>query len=104
MDQLHRRAIELPEGSYTTKLIRGGVSKIGSKLLEESLEAILASQEEGEAGREHLVREASDVLYHLWVLLATRQIGVDELRAELERREGVSGLVEKQNRRVGEGE
>jgi phosphoribosyl-ATP pyrophosphohydrolase len=38
------------------------------------------------------------VLYHLWVILATRQITVEQLRAELERREGVSGIVEKQNR------
>jgi phosphoribosyl-ATP pyrophosphohydrolase len=52
----------------------------------------------GPAGRDHLVKEACDVLFHLWVILATRQITVEQLRAELERREGVSGIVEKQNR------
>ena len=45
-----------------------------------------------------MVREACDVLYHLWVLLATKGIDVEDLRKELERREGTSGIVEKQNR------
>lgn len=98
MSQLHARAIELPEGSYTTKLIRGGLSKMGGKVSEELFELIEAVREQGDPGREHTIREACDVLYHLWVVLATRQITVDELRVELERREGVSGIVEKQNR------
>lgn len=98
MSQLHARAIELPEGSYTTKLIRGGLSKMGGKVSEELFELIEAVREQGDSGREHTIREACDVLYHLWVVLATRQITVDELRVELERREGVSGIVEKQNR------
>ncbi len=98
MAQLHQRAVELPEGSYTTKLIRGGVPKMGSKLLEESLEVVESAWEPGPEGREHMVREACDVLYHLWVLLATKGIGVEDLRRELERREGTSGIVEKQNR------
>jgi phosphoribosyl-ATP pyrophosphohydrolase len=103
MAQLHQRAVELPEGSYTTKLIRGGLSKMGSKVIEEVFEVIEAAREEGQAGREHVVREACDVVYHLWVVLSTQQITVDELRAELERREGVSGLVEKQNRQKEQG-
>jgi phosphoribosyl-ATP pyrophosphohydrolase len=98
MAQLHQRAAELPEGSYTTKLIRGGVPKMGSKLLEESLEVVESAWESGPQGREHMVREACDVLYHLWVLLATKGINVEDLRKELERREGTSGIVEKQNR------
>jgi len=98
MAQLHLRAEELPEGSYTTKLIQGGLSKMGGKLSEEVFELVDSAREEGPAGREHLVKEACDVLYHLWVILATRQITVEQLRAELERREGVSGIVEKQNR------
>ncbi|RLS73346.1 MAG: phosphoribosyl-ATP diphosphatase [Planctomycetota bacterium] len=98
MTQLHLRAEELPEGSYTTKLIQGGLSKMGGKLAEEVFELVDSAREEGPAGRDHLVKEACDVLYHLWVILATRQITVEQLRAELERREGVSGIVEKQNR------
>ena len=98
MSQLHQRAVDLPEDSYTTKLIRSGMSKMGGKVAEEVFELIEAARQEGQGGREHTVREACDVLYHLWVILATRQITVDELRAELERREGVSGIVEKKNR------
>ncbi|MFN5395771.1 MAG: phosphoribosyl-ATP diphosphatase [Planctomycetota bacterium] len=104
MSQLHQRAIELPEDSYTTKLIRGGLSKMGGKVAEEVFELIDSAREQGQSGREHTIREACDVLYHLWVVLATRQITVDELRAELERREGVSGIVEKQNRHKEQGQ
>jgi len=103
MAQLHQRAEELPEGSYTTKLIRGGLAKMGGKVVEEVIEVVEAAREQGVSGQEHLVREACDVIYHLWVVLATRQITVDELRAELERREGVSGIVEKQNRQKEQG-
>jgi phosphoribosyl-ATP pyrophosphohydrolase len=98
MTELHQRVAELPEGSYTTKLIRGGIPKMGSKILEESHEVIEAAGEVGDEGRQHTVREACDLLYRLWVLLASRGISVDELRAELERREGVSGLEEKRRR------
>jgi phosphoribosyl-ATP pyrophosphohydrolase len=101
MAQIHERAQTLPEGSYTTKLIRGGASKMGAKILEEVLETTLAAIEPGEAGRQHLVYEAGDVIYHLWVLLGSRGITVDEIRGELARREGTSGLEEKKNRTEG---
>ena len=98
MAELHHRVSELPEGSYTTKLLQGGLPKIGSKILEEANEVIEAAGEPGEAGFQHTVREACDVIFHLWVLLASRGISVDSLRRELERREGVSGLEEKRRR------
>ena len=98
MQQLHERAIQLPEGSYTTQLIRGGIPKIAQKIREETAEVIQAAEEPGSPGRDHTIREACDVLFHLWVLLAVRGIHVDDLRRELERREGVSGLQEKANR------
>lgn len=98
MLELHQRVASLPEGSYTTKLLQGGIPKMGAKLLEESNEVIEAAAESGEPGREHTVREAADVVFHLWVLLASRGIAVDDVRRELERREGVSGLEEKRRR------
>lgn len=98
MAELHHRVSKLPEGSYTTKLLQGGIPKIGSKILEEANEVIEAAGEKGEAGVQHTVREACDVVFHLWVLLASRGISVDALRRELERREGVSGLEEKRRR------
>lgn len=99
MSQLHQRVSDLPEGSYTTKLVRGGIPKIAEKILEEAHEVIEAACEPEEAGKLHTIRESADVLYHLWVLLATRGITVDDIRNELLRREGVSGLEEKRNRR-----
>lgn len=99
MSQLHQRVSDLPEGSYTTKLVRGGIPKIAEKILEEAYEVIEAAGEPEEAGKLHTIRESADVLYHLWVLLATRGITVDDIRNELLRREGVSGLEEKRNRR-----
>lgn len=98
MLELHQRVASLPEGSYTTKLLQGGIPKMGEKLLEESNEVIEAAAESGEPGREHTIREAADVVFHLWVLLASRGIFVDDVRRELERREGVSGLEEKRRR------
>ena len=101
MEELHQRVLKLPEGSYTTKLLQGGIPKIASKILEEANEVIEAAGEPGDEGTEHTVREACDVLFHLWVLLASRGISVNSLRRELERREGVSGLEEKRNRGLG---
>ena len=101
MAELHQRVSVLPEGSYTTKLLQGGIPKIGSKILEEANEVIEAAGESGEEGTQHTIREACDVIFHLWVLLASRGISVDSLRRELERREGVSGLEEKRRRDQG---
>lgn len=101
MEQIHLRAQSMPEGSYTTKLIRGGPAKMGAKILEEVLETTLAAGEAGNEGRSHLVYEACDVIYHLWVLLGSQGIQVSELRNELARREGVSGLEEKSRRAEG---
>lgn len=98
MAELHHRVSALPQGSYTTKLLQGGIPKIAEKILEEANEVIEAAGEAGDDGVQHTVCEACDVLFHLWVLLASRGISVDDLRRELERREGVSGLEEKRRR------
>lgn len=98
MDQIHQRVREMPENSYTTRLIQGGVPKMGAKITEEAREVVEAADEEGEAGHKHLVYEACDLIYHLWVLLGSRGITLQDLENELARREGTSGLVEKQNR------
>jgi len=112
MVQVHQRAQTLPEGSYTTKLIQGGSAKMGAKILEESLETVLAaaqcdtlkstagSADSLEKAHSHLVYEACDVIYHLWVLLGSHGVTVEQLRRELERREGVSGLEEKKSRTI----
>jgi phosphoribosyl-ATP pyrophosphohydrolase len=93
------RKRQLPEHSYTTRLFQGGVAKIGGKLLEESREVVEAAGEAGEAGRKHLIYEAGDVLYHLFVLLAHGDVTLAEVEAELARRFGVSGIDEKAARK-----
>ena len=98
MQTLQQRAAERPSGSYTTKLMDGGVDRIGEKIREEAEEMIEAAAEPGDAGREHFVYETGDLLYHALVLLAHRGVSLDEVAAELGRREGVGGLVEKASR------
>lgn len=98
MRTLTERARSLPEGSYTTKLMRGGVPALGRKIMEEAGEMVEAASEVGEEGRKHFVYEAGDLLYHAMALLAFRGVTLDEIAAELARREGTSGLAEKASR------
>lgn len=86
------------EKSYTHRLLLGGVAKIGEKITEEAAEVIEAAGEPGEEGRQHLVREAADLVYHLFVMLAHREVGLTDVEAELARRFGISGLDEKASR------
>jgi phosphoribosyl-ATP pyrophosphohydrolase len=88
----------LPEKSYTTRLFAGGASKIGEKIIEEAAEVVEAAGEPGEEGRLHLVREAADLVYHLFVMLGHRDVRLAEVEAELARRFGISGLDEKASR------
>ncbi len=81
-----------PEESYVAKLLGRGVPVIARKLGEESVEAIVAALS---GSHEELVGEAADVLFHLMVLLAARDVPLGEVLAELDRREGTSGLAEK---------
>lgn len=98
MKTLRERAETRPSGSYTTRLMEGGPAKIGDKILEEARELIEAADETDSAGREHFVYEAGDLIYHTLVMLAYRGVDLSEVAAELARREGTSGLVEKASR------
>jgi phosphoribosyl-ATP pyrophosphohydrolase len=98
MQTLSQRAQTRPAGSYTTQLLEGGVPPIAAKIREESEELIEAAQEPGQAGRDHVVAEAADLIYHTLVLLAWRGVDLREVAAELARREGTSGLAEKASR------
>jgi phosphoribosyl-ATP pyrophosphohydrolase len=88
----------MPDKSYTTRLFQGGVAKIGEKISEEAAEVVEAAAEPGEDGRQHLIREAGDLVYHLFVMLGHRDVKLTEVEAELARRFGISGLDEKANR------
>ncbi|HVH01545.1 MAG TPA: phosphoribosyl-ATP diphosphatase [Amaricoccus sp.] len=84
-----------PTVSHTAALLGSGVGKCAEKFGEEAVEAIVAAASGDRAG---LVHEAADVLYHLQVMLAAAGIGWSEVLAELERREGRSGVSEKASR------
>ena len=81
-----------PASSWTAKLLARGPEKCAEKFGEEAVEAIIAAVKGDRAG---LTAEAADVLYHLLVMLTSRDVTLEQVLAELERREGVSGLVEK---------
>ncbi|MEO8243842.1 MAG: phosphoribosyl-ATP diphosphatase [bacterium] len=81
-----------PETSWTAKLLAKGPEKCAEKFGEEAVEAII---EAVKGDRAKLTAEAADVLYHLLVMLAARDVTLDEVLAELERREGTSGIAEK---------
>nr|WP_315380979.1 phosphoribosyl-ATP diphosphatase [uncultured Sphingomonas sp.] len=81
-----------PATSYVAKLTARGRAKIAQKLGEEATEAVIAAIQDD---RVELVKESADLLFHLLVLLADMGLGLDDVRAELARREGVSGIAEK---------
>lgn len=95
MAVIEDRKANPPAKSYTNSLLRGGVAKIGAKITEEAAEVVEAAREPGSEGRAHLIYEAGDLLYHLFVLLAHRDIGLADVEAELARRFGISGIDEK---------
>jgi phosphoribosyl-ATP pyrophosphohydrolase len=84
-----------PETSWTAKLLAKGPEKCAEKFGEEAVEAII---EAVKGDRARLTSEAADVLYHLLVMLAARDVTLDEVLAELDRREGKSGIAEKASR------
>lgn len=84
-----------PDTSWTAKLLAKGPEKCAEKFGEEAVEAII---EAVKGDRARLTAEAADVLYHLLVMLAARDVTLAEVLAELERREGTSGLAEKAGR------
>jgi len=98
MAVIEDRKRTMPPKSYTTSLFEGGTTKIGGKITEEAREVVEAAGEPGDAGRAHLLYEAADLTYHLFVLLGHHGITLAELEHELGRRFGLSGLEEKASR------
>lgn len=84
-----------PGSSYVAQLHARGLPVIARKLGEEAVETIVAALS---GSREDLVGEAADLLFHLTVLLAEKGVPLAEIMAELDRREGTSGLEEKASR------
>jgi phosphoribosyl-ATP pyrophosphohydrolase len=93
-----RKARESREPSYVVDLMRGGVAKIGGKIVEEAAEVVEAGDETGDIGRAHLVKEVADLVFHAMVLLGYRDATWDQVEAELARRFGISGIAEREAR------
>ncbi len=84
-DVIARRAAERPAGSYTTKLLDGGVDRIGKKIGEEAAEVIIAAKN---GAPSELAWELSDLLYHSLVLLEQQGVPLEAIWRELRRRHG----------------
>ncbi len=87
-----------PDSSWTAKLLAKGPEKCAEKFGEEAVEAIIEAVKGDQA---KLTSEAADVLYHLLVMLAARDVALDDVLDELARRQRVSGLEEKAARPKG---
>ena len=85
-----------PDSSWTARLLAKGPEKCAEKFGEEAIEAIIEAVR-GDSAR--LTAEAADVLYHLLVMLAARDVALKDVLDELERRQGTSGIAEKAARR-----
>ena len=87
-----QRAKADPDSSWTAKLLAKGPEKCAEKFGEEAIEAIIEAVKDN---RDGLISESADVLFHLLVMLQSRGVSLDEVLAELDRRQGTSGIAEK---------
>lgn len=85
-----------PNSSWTAKLLAKGPEKCAEKFGEEAIEAII---EAVKGDRDGMVSEGADVLYHFLVMLAARDVALDDVLSELARRQGLSGIDEKASRK-----
>ena len=92
------RATADPDSSWTARLLAKGPEKCAEKFGEEAVEAIIEAVKGDKAG---LTSEVADVLFHLLVMLQSRDVALSDVMAELARRQGTSGLAEKASRPKG---
>ena len=83
---------QVPESSYVAQLLYKGQDKILKKVIEEAGEVLMAAKDND---REQVIYETADLWFHNLVLLTQQGIRVEEVLAELARRQGLSGLAEK---------
>lgn len=82
-DFIEKRHEEMPEGSYTTKLFKDGINKMAQKVGEEALETVI---EATNGTNDKLIYEASDMFYHLLVLLTSKGLRIEDIALELQKR------------------
>ena len=80
---IERRRHEMPEGSYTTTLFQKGINRMAQKVGEEAVETVIEATNGTE---DRLIYEASDLIYHLIVLLTSKGLRIDDLARELKKR------------------
>ena len=93
---LESRKTESADSSYVAKLYSKGLDSILKKIGEEATETVMAAKDGDKA---HIVYEVADLWFHSMILLAQQNLHPDDVLAELERRFGTSGLVEKASRK-----
>ena len=93
-ETLEARKQASPDSSYVAKLFSKGEDAILKKVIEEAGEVLLAAKDGDNA---HLVYEVADLWFHTLVLLAQHGLSADDVLNELARREGLSGIAEKQS-------
>ncbi|PJC03684.1 MAG: phosphoribosyl-ATP diphosphatase [Gallionellales bacterium CG_4_9_14_0_8_um_filter_55_61] len=95
MQTIEARKLASSETSYVARLFGKGEDAILKKIGEEATEVILASKE---GDKTHIVYETADLWFHCMVMLAHHGLGAQDVLDELARREGLSGIVEKNSR------
>ena len=94
---IQRKTTESPNQSHTAKLLKKGTEKCAEKFGEEAIELIVASVKKK---KKEIIGEAADALYHMFVLLRSKNISINEVLSELASREGISGIEEKRKRNL----
>ena len=94
---IQRKTTESPNKSHTAKLLKKGTEKCAEKFGEEAVELIVASVKKK---KKEIIGEAADTLYHMFVLLRSKNISINEVLTELASREGISGIEEKRKRNL----
>ena len=94
---IQRKITESPNKSHTARLLKKGTEKCAEKFGEEAIELIVACVKKK---KKEIIGEAADTLYHMCVLLRSKNISIDEVLSELVSREGMSGIEEKRKRNI----
>lgn len=80
---IRERQTELPEGSYTASLFRAGNDRIAQKVGEEATEVVIAAKNDN---RKRFIEECTDLLYHLFVLMASKRVTIDDIEVVMTKR------------------
>ena len=94
---IQRKITESPNKSHTARLLKKGTEKCAEKFGEEAIELVVACVKKK---KKEIIGEAADTLYHMCVLLRSKNISINQVLLELASREGISGIEEKRKRNI----